>query len=256
MLEKSIKIIKRAYEEFVGNGMYIALFLIAVLYIFLREKDKKKKIVLVYFPILVFIVVTNPIFTMITSGVFTSEVYARLFWMIPLGVVIAYAAVLAINEGKDKFEKIVICVSFLVIIALSGKFYFDTKGTFIELGNFYRIPDESVLVAQLIGIDEEENKKALVPAELIPYIRQIDGTIELLYGRKPDTAYWDNPLATELDNGNVEYIVKVLKNSNCQYVVYKRATVMREPIQNYGFEKINETQNYVIYKKVNDLNVK
>lgn len=250
MLEKSIKIIKSAYEQFIGGGMYFAIFLIAMLYIFLKEKDKMKKNILVYFPILVFIVVTNPIFTMITSGVFTIEVYTRFFWMLPLGVVIAYAAVLAINNGKDKFEKIVIGSSFLVIIALSGKFYFDTKGTFIEFGNLYRIPDESVLVAQLIGIDEEENKKALVPAELVPYIRQIDATIELLYGREPDAAYWNNPLATELDNGNVEYIQQVLEEKNCRYVVYKRETVMREPIQNYGFEKINETTNYVIYKKV------
>lgn len=251
MIAESINTIKSSYEQFIGGGMYFALFLISMLFIFLKEEDKKKKIFFVYFPILVFAVITNPFFNIVASVVFTVNTYSRLFWLLPLGIEIAYASVLVINESKEKREKIIIGVSLFVIIALSGKFYFDTKGTFKVLGNLYKIPDESVLVAQLIGVDEEENKKALVPGELTPYIRQIDATIELLYGREPDTAYWNNPLATELDNGNVAYIAKVLEEKNCQYVVFKRATVMLEPIQNYGFELLNETENYVIYKKVN-----
>lgn len=247
MLEECINTIKSSYEQFKGGGMYFALFLVAMLYIFIKEKDKKKRILFIYFPILVFIVITNPLFYLVASVVFTVNTYYRLFWLLPLGIVIAYAAVLVVNEGKEKLEKVIIFISVFVIIALSGKFYFDA---FSEYGNSYKLPDESVLVAQLIGIDEEENKKVLVPGELTPYIRQIDASIELLYGRRPDTAYWNNPLATELDNGNVEYIAKVLEEKNCQYVVFKRATVMREPIQNYGFEMINETENYVIYKKV------
>lgn len=252
MLTEYIDTIKSSYEQFIGGGMYFALFLVSMLYIFLKEKDKKKRIFFVYFPILVFAVITNPVFNALSSVVFTVNTYYRLFWLLPLGTVIAYAAVLVVNEGKKQIEKVAIFCSLIIIIALSGKFYFDTKGTFIEMGNLYKVPDESVLVAQLIGIDEEENKKALVPGELTPYIRQIDATIELLYGREPDTAYWNNPLATELDNGNVEYIAKVLEEKECQYVVFKRATVMREPIQNYGFEMINETENYVIYKKVGE----
>lgn len=250
MLEEYIYTIENSYNQFKGAGMYFALFLISMLYIFLREKDKKKKIFFIYFPILLFLIIINPIFVKLASVVFTVNTYCRLFWLLPLGVVIAYAGVLAVNEGQKKLEKVVIFISLCIIIALSGKFYFDTPGTFAEYGNLYKLPDESVLVAQLIGIDEEENKKALVPQELIPYIRQIDATIELLYGRTADTAYWENPLATELDNGNIEYISKVLEEKDCQYVVLKRATVLRQPIEDFDFKMINETENYTIYKRV------
>ena len=253
LLGSSIYIIKSSYYDFFIGGMYFALFLVSMLYIFLREKDKNKKILLVYFPIFAFCVVINPIFYYVSSIAFSIHTYNRMFWVLPIGIVIAYAAVLAVNEGKGKFEKIIICGSLFIIIALSGKFYFVKNGTFLELGNLYKLPDESVLVAQLIGIDEEENKKALVPADLVPYIRQIDATIELLYGRQADIAYWNNPYATELDNGNVKYIVNLLEKNNCQYVVYRRATVMNKPIQNYGYEMINETTNYVIYKKVREV---
>lgn len=253
MLANSIETIKSSYEQFVIGGMYFALFLVSMLYIFFREKDKKKRIFFVYFPIIAFLVIINPIFNIASSIAFSVNTYSRIFWILPLGIEIAYAAVLVVNEGKSKLEKILVCCSLFIIIALSGKFYFNTNETFLEFGNLYKLPDESILVAQLIGIDDEENKKALVPADLVPYIRQIDASIELLYGREADTAYWNNPYATELDNGNVEYIVNLLEENNCQYVVYKRATVMREPIQNYGYELINETTNYVIYKKVRDI---
>lgn len=249
--KENIDIVVSSYDQYRGTGMYIALFFVSMLYIFFREKDKRKRVFLIYFPILVFIIVSNPLFVKLAFTVFTINTYSRMFWLLPMGFTIAYAAVLVVNEGKSKLEKVGIFASLAVIIFLSGSTYFKLDDTFFKYGNLYKIPDEYVQVAQLIGADEEENKKALVPGELTPYIRQIDATIELLYGRQPDTAYWNNPYATELDNGNVEYIVKVLEENECQYVVYKRATVMREPIQDYGFEMIAETANYVIYKKVN-----
>lgn len=247
MIEEGILMVKDAYSDFTGGGMYFALFLIAMLYIHLKEKDKRKRVFLIYYPLIAFIFIINPLFYQISKIAFSEHTYFRMFWVLPMAVVIAYAAVLLIREGNKKLEKFVLGFSLCLIIVLSGKFYYIT---FMKFGNLYKLPDESVLVAQLIGIDEEENKKALVPADLVDYIRQIDGTIELLYGRQSDKPYWNNPYATELDNGNVEYIVDVLEKNNCQYVVYKRPTVMREPIQNYGYEMISETVNYVIFKKV------
>ena len=131
MLEECINTIKSSYEQFLGSGMYFALFLVSILYIFMKEKDKKKRILFIYFPIVIFAVITNPFFNLLSSVVFTVNTYYRLFWLLPLGIVIAYTAVLVVNEGKDKIKKIVIFVSLFVIIALSGKFYFYTKWTFI-----------------------------------------------------------------------------------------------------------------------------
>lgn len=254
MLTDYINEIKSSYDQFVMGGMYFALFLVAMLYIFLKEKDKKIKMFFICFPIIAFLVIVNPIFYKFLSPAFSVNTYNRMFWILPIGIEIAYASILLISEEEKKSKKIITFIGIIIIIALSGNFYFHVDdGSFREFGNLYKLPDESVLVAQLIGIDEEENKKALVPADLVPYIRQIDASIELLYGREPDTAYWNNPYATELDNGNVEYIVKILEKNNCQYVVYRRATVMREPIENYGYEMINETTNYVIYKKVRNV---
>ena len=40
---------------------------------------------------------------------------------------------------------------------------------------------------------------------------------------------------------------------NCNYVVYRKATVLKEPMEIYGFIKFAETENYAIYKLVEDI---
>lgn len=247
MFKENIEIIKYSYEQFQGTGMYFALFLVAMLYIFLKEKDRNRKILLLYFPILVFCVITNPIFNKFVGSIFTVNTYWRVFWLLPIGIVIGYAAVLVVNENKEKSQKIIVTVSLFIIIALSGKLIYNDYN-YQECGNAYKLPDESVLVAQLIGVDEQENKKAILPETLVAHVRQIDASIELLVGRVPDQGFWDNPIMSELNNGNVNFIANIAKEKKCQYVVFKKATVLCEPMEDYGFEKINETQNYAIYK--------
>ena len=52
MLQENIKIIQTAYTEFKGTGMYIALYIIALLYILIKEENKNKKTLLGIYSIL------------------------------------------------------------------------------------------------------------------------------------------------------------------------------------------------------------
>jgi hypothetical protein len=151
---------------------------------------------------------------------------------------------------QSKKERIVVFISFVVIIIMSGNFIY-TKQNYTKLGNAYKLPDESVLVAQLIGVDDEEYKKAIVPESLVAHIRQIDSSIILAYSRNPE-GYTGNPLLIDLNSGNVKGVVGRAAKDNCNYVVYSKATVLVGKMEDYGFEKINETQNYAIYKLVNE----
>ena len=58
MLKENIEIVKNTFQEYQGNGMYIALFFVAMLYIYLKEEDKKKKNLFLYFPICILLVVS------------------------------------------------------------------------------------------------------------------------------------------------------------------------------------------------------
>lgn len=248
MFEKNIEIIKNTFLEYKGSGMYLALFFIAMIYIYLNEKDKKMKCLFLYFPIAVLIVTLNPIFNKIVGSIFTESVYWRVFWLLPIGITLSYCIIKFVLEQKEKVQKIVVAISLIVITIVSGKFVY-TKDNFQKVGNLYKLPDDAVWVAQLIGVDDCEYKKAIVPDTIAPYIRQIDATINLAYKREP-AGYENHELVKELAAGNVKFIANYARENDCNYVVYNKGVVLQDKMENYGFEKINETTFYAIYKYI------
>lgn len=250
MLKENIQIIKNTFLEYQGNGMYLALFFIAMLYIYLKEENKKKRCLFLYFPISVLIVTLNPIFNKVVGKIFTASVYWRMYWLLPIGITLGYAIIKFIEEQKEKMQKIIVTISLITIILVSGKSVYS-GGNFEKVGNLYKLPDDAVLVAQLIEIDNTEYKKAVVPENLTPYIRQITSKVELAYMRNPE-GYGNDPLIQALHSGNVKYIAEYAKNTNSNYVVYNKAVVLTEPMENYGFEKYNESVFFAIYKYVEE----
>lgn len=248
MFQESIEIIKNNFLQFKGTGMYLALFYVALLYIFLKEKDKKKKIFFIYFSLIIFIITLNPVFNKIVGSIFTDAVYWRVFWLLPIGFTISYAGVKFINEGKEKKEQIIIAIGIITIIMLSGKLVYN-KENYEYVNNMYKLPDECVQVAQIISSDKEEKKKALTADHLVAYIRQIDANIELAYKREP-TGYAENEIVQTLITGDTEKIANIAIENNCNYIVMYKDVKLTVDFYYFGFEKINETPNYVIYKLV------
>lgn len=249
MFKENIEIIKNTFLEFQGTGMYIALFLVSLLYIYLKEKNNKVKNFLVFYPLVVLLVTLNPIFNKIVSPIFKESTYWRVYWLIPLGLNIAYAAILLIKEQNEKAKKVIAIIGVIAIIMISGKYIYNSEN-FIKTGNWYKLPDESVRIAQLIGKDTEAHKKAIVPETIIAHIRQIDASIELAYKRDPEGKYENNSAYRALVLGDVKPLTEFAKNNDCNYIVIKKDTVLTIDMKYFGFEKFDETKNYVIYKLV------
>ena len=246
MLE-SINIIKDTFMEFKGTGGYIALLIIAIIYLFFKEENKEKRMFFIYFQILVFLVVFNPIFNKVVGPIFKSSVYWRVYWVIPLGVTIAYAIVTAVSETCQKnTKKNILYACFILAIIMSGKFIY-TSENYQKVDNLYKIPEESILVAQIIKNDEAEHKKAIVPDNLVAYIRQFDSSIELAYKREP-TGYENHPIVTPLRLGDTEWISKVAIEKKCNYVVVDKNIPLTLAFDYFGFNILAETEKFAIYK--------
>ncbi len=246
MFKENIEIIKQTFLEYQGSGMYIALLLISMLYIYLKEDDKKLKAFLVYFPIIVLLITLNPIFNKIVGKIFTGSVYWRVYWMLPLGVVIAYAAVKFINSESEKSKKIVATIGIIITIIMSGKLVYN-KENYTKFGNLYKVPDEAIEVVEIIRQGKEEKKKALTSEQLVAYIRQVDASIELAYKREP-TGYLDNEFVQTMHSGMSEDIVKMALENDCNYIVLDRGLVINVELHYFGFERIAETANFIIYR--------
>ena len=132
MLKENLEIILENYASFQGTGMYMALFFIAMLYIFLKEENKKIKNLLVYFPILILLVTLNPIFNKIVGSIFTRTVYWRVFWMIPLDLTIIYAFVKFVTSRDEKKERIIVAISLMLILIMSGGLVYN-KENFLKV---------------------------------------------------------------------------------------------------------------------------
>lgn len=59
MFEENIEIIKNTFGEFKGSGMYMILFFISIIYILIKEDNKKVKAFLVYFSIIILLITLN-----------------------------------------------------------------------------------------------------------------------------------------------------------------------------------------------------
>lgn len=246
MFEANIKIIKQTFLEFQGTGMYIALFFISMIYIFIKEKNKKVKALLIYFPIIILLITLNPFFNKLVGKILTDSVYWRVYWMLPLGIVITYAAVKFINNKNTDIKKIVSGIAIVVIIIMSGKLIYY-KDNYKKFGNLYKVPDEVIEVVEIIRQGDEEKKKALTSEQLVPYIRQIDASIELAYRREP-TGYLDNEFVRIMHSGISEDIVNMAFENDCNYIVLDRGLVINVELNYFGFERIAETANFIIYR--------
>lgn len=246
MFKENIEVIKNTFQEYIGTGMFVSIFFIALIYILLKENDKKLRCLFAYYPIIILFIVLNPLFNKIISPIFTSSVYWRVYWVIPLGITISYAAVKIINNTKEKLYKTIISISIIIIIVLGGELIYKPQN-YVKVNNWYKLPDEHVEVAKIIGADEEEYKKLIISEYHVPHIRQVDATIELAFRRNPD-GYAGNQLVLELAGGNVPWVTNYAKKNNCNYIVWKKEVILSDKMEKYGFEKIDETENLVIYK--------
>ena len=250
MFEKSLEIIKNSFIDYKGTGGYAVLYCIALVYLLLKEEDKAKKAFTIYFPILVLLVVMNPLFNKMVGGILKEGAYWRVFWLIPMGITIAYAGTKFVDSLEEKSKKIIVSLCFIGIIILGGKYMYE-PGNFYEYGNSYKLPDEMVYVTQILGADEAEYKKALVSYYLAPYIRQIDGTIELAYGRS-STPYTEKSLATVVGLGIVDQIAEKAKQTNSNYIILHKETPVLGDFEEHGYSLLRETDDYRIYKLMDE----
>lgn len=246
MFDENIEIIKNNFLDFKGSGMYIALFLVAIVYLYLKEENKSLRNFFIYTPLIILAITLNPLFHKIAGKILTSGIYWRVFWMLPLGITISYASVKVIANLKDKMEKIIVAISIITIIMISGKFIY-TPNNYKKVGNLYKLPDEDVLVAYIIGADNADYKKAIVPPDLTAHIRQVDSNIKLSYDREPKS-YDNHPIVLAVSTGNVKGIIKIAEEEECNYVVFEKAVTLDGKMEDYGFSILSETNKYVIYK--------
>lgn len=249
MLIEGLNTIKTTFLEYKGTGAYIVLYIIALVYIFLKEENKKIKLFFIGLTACIGIITLNPIFSAIVEPFFPVSVYWRMYWMFPLGITISYVITKIIMSRKGNAEQIILGIIAVVTIVLSGKLIYN-KENYVAVNNLYKVPNEAYEIATAIMQDNTRTKKVMPTTDLVSYIRQVNPEIVLMYAREPKS-YDSVTIVIQQQKGNVQYVTRNCKTANCNYIIWGKTMPKNEELEKYDYNVFYETDNYLIYKNSN-----
>lgn len=235
------------FQQYTGNGFLTILYLLALLYLWVTEKNKAVRGIFVYgagtIQLLFFIPLCYYGYQLLDKGT-----YYRILWLLPVTITIAYAGVKIL--GRYPAAGIILGV---ILIAVSGKcVYSNIYITRAE--NAYHIPQEAIDVCEVIMPGEEaERVTGVFPDELIHFIRQYSSKIQMVYGRDylaPDWNYGDHPLRQLMNRERIPAgrLASMATEYGCQYIVLHKDKQIAGKLESQGIQKLDETKHYDIYR--------
>lgn len=235
-----------------NNRFLILLFLAALIFLWITERDKRIKTVLVYFVTAITVVFCCPLYAWIGMKV-DAEIYYRVFWSIPIGILVCYSAVRAISHFKKFISRVLVCILTVLVICMNGKFYF-TNTLHFKAVNAYHMPQVVIDVADALKM-EKYKPIAAIPAELLPFIRQYSADIFTPYGRNIVETQWNfsNALydAMEAQEYDAQEIARCARDEHCTYVVLSSVKPMKGSMEEQNYIYKGLVSGYYIYMDYN-----
>ena len=258
LINDTIEQVVAAYSRYTGIGSYMILFFAALLYIYITERRKDNRDLLFYYPLLALAVIFNPLIASRIIAVIDKEVYWRIFWILPITIVIACAATSIAIHTPEKFKKAVVVFFLTAILILGGKFIFSADN-FSTPPNWYKLPDQSIEVCKIMEADCNGVIRVVVPAELETTIRQYDAGIQMVYGRGGNLLYAGDSEDARLyrywlrkymnqDVLDIMAICDSMRYFDCNYIVLNRKATLSGNMGDFGYHCIASTDSYNIYR--------
>lgn len=239
------------YKAYGGGSMMTVFAVAAMVYLWITEEKKEIKLLFVYLTATIGALFFFPLFAYAAMHFFLdSGVYYRLLWLIPMGMIVSYAAVKAVSQIELKRKRVLTGILLALFMMQSGSLiYRNAMVTRAE--NLYHLPASVLAVADVMHV-EGRDVKAVVPGEMLQFIRQYDVSIQLAYGREALVDGWSsNPLYDAMEATPVRSfaITDYAKQQGVEYIVLRVGTpiVGTNPIEHYEFSYLTTTENYDIY---------
>jgi len=251
MLDNFILCLK-ALKNFTGLRLLLVVSLIAWFYLFFREKDKSKKVILVFMPFVLGLIFVCPVtYYLFGKCGLDTDIYYRILWIIPFGFLTVYAMVKFINRGLLWRTSGMVVAAALIVV--SGRCIY-TCDIFFKSENAYGLPQQTINVVDFIrSVDDHERITVLPSADLITTIRQYDATICMPYGRDMFNAAlnYTHPVYEVYERPerlNFHNLLEVTREFEVEYfIVYAARLLDDDPIE-AGLEYVGEVDDHLIYR--------
>lgn len=244
-MEEIFNFFHKFVDVYWGTSVYQGIFYMAVIYILIHEKDRKKNLMYGLYPMVLLIAIFNPV-TLKAVTIFFREdnsvfYYFRLFSFMPMMCIMAYGLVLLLKDLNGVKKLCVVILIFGIIMVGGNNVY--SSDWMCKAENINKIPEAAKQICWLVHSDEKKVKIA-VPSDVSSYIRQYDATILMPYGRT-DSGWDDILLGSE---PNVEMILTRAKSNACDFVVVEYNDFMLQAFSEWGLEVYGYTDSYLIYE--------
>lgn len=239
--------------SYIGNGWHVVLLVLAVVYIlFQKQEHTHRRLLAGYVCLFTVIYFCPPISWMLTR--FIGEfIYWRMLWTLPLPLIVAYVMVKVWAKGRSKWQRAVLLVLFAGSIIFTGENVYLAEGSPYEKAvNWQKVPSSPAAICDVINANREEGEHAMLaaPSDMVGYIRQYDGSIEQIYGRRGKVRPGGNYVIRQLKKEKIAYygLTNRLREMNCNFIALPEGEGRERGMKKRGFEKIGQVGSYVIYK--------
>lgn len=238
------------FRNYCGTGIYPFLFLAALIYLLLTEKDRKIRLVLAESSLVTAALFFLPLFKTVMNALGEGETYYRILWLLPMTAVIAYAGIRIIGRHSR-----VGLIGLAAVLILSGQYVYQNQ--FItKAQNRFHIPDAVVAICnEIMPAQDEERVWAVFPEELIYYVRQYTSEVQMPYGREmlePSWEWnWDTHPIYEVMRENpidLDALSPLLTEYHCQYLILNRGIPVEGDPEENGLALMAQIEAYDLYR--------
>lgn len=236
------------FRSYVGTGLVISFFIVAVVWLFFAEKDNVKRLLFIYVPVILLLLYFNPLFSNLVYGLIDDEIYYRILWLIPVTMVLSYC-IAKLYHGLERRIRGIFLAGAAVLVILSGSLIYQNPN-FKRADNLYHIPQTVVDICEAIEVEGRE-VMAIFPKEMLQYVRQYSAYVCMPYGREVIEAQWNTYdellLVMEEEVLILEKMAPLAKEMACHYVILESTKeILGDPAE-YDYELFDSINGYDIY---------
>lgn len=247
-MQEVMKMIIEDFAKYNGKSGLVVLFLLSLIYLWIVEKDKRIRTILVYLVTALCVVFVCPVYAMIAKKI-DSEIYYRVLWTIPVGVLFCYSVMKLVSNLKKPVSKVVVFLLAVLVIVINGDFVY-TKTMHFKATNKYHMPEVVMHVSDALAMDQYTPHVAM-PAELLPFVKQYSAEFYTAYGRNILEPQWSfsNALydAMEAPQYDLELVAKRAREENCFYVLLNSSKPQIGSIEEQNYVYLDFIDGYYLY---------
>lgn len=237
-----------------NKSFLVPVFLLALLFLWVTEKDRRIRAALVYIVIALCVVFICPVYVWI--GMKTdAQIYYRVLWSLPMGVIVCYSVVKLMMYFKSMISRAVVLLLAIILICINGDLVY-TKTLHFKSVNAYHMPQQVIDVADALKLDNYK-PIAVLPAELLPFFRQYTADVFTPYGRNILEPSWNfsSELYDAMEGNSTHYdaaeVARCARQEHCVYVVLSCAKQIVGSMEELDYFLLDFVQGYYIYMDYN-----